>query len=106
MRFFTFIMAIMVLVLSCIPCAEAEAIASKNESKTLHIKKSDTQNLPFTSDICSPFCSCSSCLGFPITTTVSPSFSLLYTFGQKIYNAFYPQVISSISLSIWQPPKY
>ncbi|WP_407641177.1 DUF6660 family protein [Daejeonella rubra] len=104
MRSLTFIMAIMVLVLSCIPCAEAEVFAGKYESKTL-LFKSDTQNLPINSDACSPFCTCSCCLGFSIAATVSPSFSLMYTCRQKIYSSYYPKIISSISLSIWQPPQ-
>lgn len=105
MRISTFIMAIMVLILSCIPCAEVEAFGGQNESETLLIKKSDTQNLPINSDTCSPFCTCSCCLGFSIAATISPSFNLMYTCRQKIYTPYYPQVISSISLSIWQPPQ-
>ena len=102
MKIFAFIMAVLVLVLSCMPCTDG-AYANDHKASTTF---STPQNLPEDSDSddCSPFCTCNCCAGFAIIS-YSYQIGCLY-FPSVEKNAVHlPVCISEISLPIWQPPQ-
>ena len=101
MKFFAFIIAILVLALSIMPCADSGA----NESKaTTVVKKSNHQQNDPQQDDCSPFCQCSCCGTFSpnhFITTISyiPSYLIISK------SSFLSANILEIALPIWQPPQ-
>ena len=100
MKIFTFILAVIVLTLSCMPCADAAATGMKSK---LEIKKS-LNNERQQSDFCSPFCICSCCAGFSINHTI-PNIENLSKLHKINYTLSYYQAVIKISLPVWQPPK-
>ena len=103
MKFFTFIMAALVLVLSCMPCTD-EAFGMNNNKATTTFSKTQNQQEDNHSDDCSPFCTCNCCAGF---TIISNSYQIGYVFFPSVEkNAVHlPVSLSEISLPIWQPPQ-
>ena len=103
MRISGFIMGILVLALSFMPCAD-NVFAMKSEINASVTSKPPCQNESGRADDCSPFCHCTCCAGFSIisaATTAAPA---------KVYDAvFYSSYISSLTVEIaypiFQPPK-
>jgi hypothetical protein len=103
MKFFAFIMSIIVLALSCMPCMD-EASAMKNEKAKIEISKPGTEQTTDHNDSCSPFCTCDCCAGFSINHSMT-SFSILDLTSSNIYSSFLPSHLIRVSLPIWQPPR-
>jgi len=103
MKLVAFILAVMVLVLSCIPCMDRESMtyskgATPQFSKaTNHQENSDT-------DSCSPFCSCNCCTGFTFKFQPYQLVELVLLKAEK-GTFILPSKISNIALPIWQPPQ-
>jgi hypothetical protein len=101
MKIFAFIMSIVVLTLSMVPCADAGAASQnhlKAEINSAHQHKNDWQ------DQCSPFCHCNCCSSasshqFTAFTLTKPSFA------KKLQSEFLSSSIIEIALPIWQPPQ-
>ncbi|WP_218330750.1 DUF6660 family protein [Hydrotalea lipotrueae] len=102
MKIIAFILSIIVLVLSCMPCTDG-ANAMGN-AKQVVVKQSHQQDNHSKTDSCSPFCSCSCCSGTPIPQTLG-KLVLFKPESTKKYNPFYSSFIEGVSLSIWQPPQ-
>jgi len=103
MKFFALIMAILVLALSVMPCADNEALQGKEGAKTELSKTTKQQNYPIQDD-CSPFCQCSCCAGFSINHLVASVATELYISGNPT-SSFLPSEVINVSLPIWQPPQ-
>lgn len=103
MKFFAFIMACIVLILSCTYCADGVSFIKGNKVKVTVIKKSNpSQNNR--SDNCSPFCQCNSCPGFYLSKIVTSS--ELITLQTSIeFGILHTNNLIGISLPIWQPPQ-
>ena len=100
MKFFTFIMAFLILALSIMPCADGAAAMSKVKTE---LKKSDQHNHT-SQDTCSPLCICA-CCGIN-TINHFNSISILIASVKSIsQNTFLPSEVIDITLPIWQPPK-
>lgn len=101
MKIFAFIMALIVLAMSTIPCADGAVAMSKAKTE---IQKTNHQQNDHPTRDCSPFCSCSCCTGSPIPQHVV---KLIFVKPELIrnYNSVYSSPIKEISLSIWQPPQ-
>lgn len=100
MRFFTIIFSIYILVLSCVPCADA----GENMVKSVQ-KISNTTSHEHTTDLCTPFCSCTCC---PASAFYHPL--ALFEIPKEIFQSMKFMVVNSSCLSndfhsIWQPPK-
>ncbi|MBN9299233.1 MAG: hypothetical protein J0I41_19685 [Filimonas sp.] len=101
MRFSAFILAIIVLVLSCLPCTDSGATALKARTEV-----SSSKQLPGHAerDFCTPFCVCSCCsavyftYSFPVTTPPVVTAS-------NIYISFLSAPLIEIAYAIWQPPQ-
>jgi hypothetical protein len=105
MRFFTFILACYMLVLSIVPCCDAHTHNSSN-----NVLQELTQQYPHEDsceDICSPFCICSCCS----VTVVVPKVNMFSI--EKIFMNPTEKKITYTNMpfsfmflhNIWQPPK-
>ncbi|MBS0424080.1 MAG: hypothetical protein JSR71_06575 [Proteobacteria bacterium] len=101
MKLFAFIMAVMVLILSDMPCKDNAATA---KGKTVVIKNSSGQNHKDHSDACSPFCQCACCAGFSINHNIA-SISNIVIYNSPSYSSFLPSQTIEIAYPVWQPPK-
>lgn len=101
MKFLAFIMAIMVLVMSVMPCADDATAMCK--AKTEFKEASHQQGNP-TSKVCSPFCQCSCCFGFTISHFPSSIPVISGTVNKQI-SSFLPSEVIDITLPVWQPPQ-
>ncbi|TKK66317.1 hypothetical protein FC093_17175 [Ilyomonas limi] len=102
MKIFAFIMAVMVLALSVMPCADVTAAVNKN-AKAVVSELNHQQDCP-KSDDCSPFCQCACCTGFPINHTIVRITYLIF-FEANPSGSFLPSEPIKIALPIWQPPQ-
>jgi hypothetical protein len=102
MKFLAFIMAILVLALSVMPCADTNAMID-NHAKT-ELTQASPQQHNQSSDVCSPFCHCACCAGFTITHFTS-SFTVIPVPVNKQLNSFLPSEVIDITLPVWQPPQ-
>ena len=103
MRCLTFIMAILVLSLSCLPCGDVEATVLKEGKATYELSKCSTDDEH--EDNCSPFCHCSCCAGFSIHHQVAVLQQPWLLFAPT-HVARYIESIREVSIPVWQPPQW
>jgi hypothetical protein len=104
MKFFAFIMASLMLVLSILPCAD-EGIDMKEEKvKTEITSQHSQQEDQEHNDACSPFCHCTCCAGFSINHPFAAESSLILI-DNKFYTSYLPENLIKFSSPVWQPPK-
>ena len=103
MKFFAFIMAFLVLALSCMPCADAGAATQDGKAKTELTRTTDQQDQDDT-DECSPFCHCACCAGISINHTVAVISKIPAYFESHKVSFVFLEVID-IASPIWQPPR-
>jgi len=100
MRFFAFIMALLVITLSCVPCADghesSKQLSGKETKKTQQSQAGD--------ETCSPFCHCSCCAGFSINHRFAQTSTLLPVHIPQHKSRYIGDLIQ-VSFSVWQPPK-
>ena len=104
MRPVAFILAIIVLALSCMPCTDGANAMGKRKATNDLAKSSNRQNNRDQSDSCSPFCQCACCAGFPINHTIA-NIQVVISDYIKEYSNFPDSTLISISFPIWQPPQ-
>lgn len=102
MRLIAFILNIMIVVFSCLPCSDANASEKTGVQYEMSTAKSTHHD--HQKDSCSPFCICSCCAmvymhtGLILFTTNGP-------LGTPVYNNFLSPHTQQIAIAIWQPPK-
>lgn len=96
-------MAILVLVLSIMPCADKGVVSNEYKAKTV-VKKSSHQQSDPQQDDCSPFCHCSCCGTFSPNHFIA-ALSHIPSYQSISRSSFLPAYIIEISLPIWQPPQ-
>jgi hypothetical protein len=103
MRLFSFLMAFLVLALSCLPCADAAPVGKANNAKT-EISKTNGQQENDHTDDCSPFCTCNCCA---VSSYVTVPFQLEHfrSASAGIPAVHLPSNTASVSLPVWQPPQ-
>ena len=99
-----FILSILVLVLSCMPCADAATDTKQTGAKYETVKHTEQQNHDNKADDCSPFCHCACCSGFTINHFIAV---LTHTpqYENNPTNSFLSSVVIGIASTIWQPPQ-
>ncbi|WP_371878186.1 DUF6660 family protein [Chitinophaga pendula] len=102
MKIFAFIMACIVLALSCTYCTDGASVMKGNNQKVA-IKKSDNSRNN-QSDNCSPFCQCSSCPGFYISKSINSSELIVFQTSPQ-FSVLHSSNVIGIALPIWQPPQ-
>jgi hypothetical protein len=102
MKFFAFIMAILVLTQSVMPCGDKGSITNESKSKTELTKANNQQDDQH--DDCSPFCSCSCCAGVAF---LAPSTKVSFLIAQMspVYCSTITTHLFRIAIPIWQPPQ-
>lgn len=103
MKFFAFIMACLILIMSCTPCQDAPISmkVDKSQTTTALAAGHDHQEA---GDECSPLCTCACCSAhsnpqsFIIVVVNTPEISLDHS---SIYNGS----LISFSAPVWQPPQ-
>jgi len=103
MKFFALIMAILVLALSVMPCADNDTLQGKQGAKTELSKTAKQKDNPIQDD-CSPFCHCACCAGFSINHTVAV-LSKATAYAESHKTSFLPSEVIEIVSPIWQPPR-
>ena len=101
MKIFTLILSMYVMLLTGVSCDDALYEPSASQSTTFTAHENDATDCII--DLCSPFCSCTCCVGFNkpkvvLTTTILPEVALakiIYT--EKAY--------SSERHPLFQPPR-
>lgn len=96
-------MAIMVLALGVMPCADAETVVNDGKSKSEIIKTSDQQDHK-DADACSPFCHCACCAGFSINHFIA-LLTIIPPYGSAPTSRFFSSEVIEVALPIWQPPQ-
>lgn len=96
-------MAIMVLALSVMPCADDANAMNNSKAKTELTKCTHREDSP-KSEECSPFCQCSCCAGFSVNQLIASVSSLQFDIDSPKSN-FLPSEVIEVILPIWQPPK-
>lgn len=103
MKFIAFIMAILVIVLSCIPCKDFPFAIKAGKGK-MELSKSSGKQAADHPDACSPFCQCACCAGFPLNHQFAEVVALLPVYYVQC-EAIYHASVVSISLPVWEPPQ-
>ncbi len=104
MRLIVFILAVIVLSLTCLPCADGFYIIKSGKSKTAVAKVPTQENDQDHNDACSPFCHCTCCAGFSINHVIASVNSLDHV-GKINFVSSIKNAVIDISLPIWQPPQ-
>lgn len=101
MKFFAFVMAILILGLSGLPCRDGNAKESVSQNISTH---EDDHQDDAHEDSCSPLCTCSCC---SVVTNYYSSISVdIIAFENHIEHlSFYSGSLINLSLPIWQPPQ-
>jgi len=101
MKLFAYILSVYILVLTGFPCSEV------SEENIWH-KSGLSQQIPNdghdNTDHCSPFCTCDCCT-CPVVHTENVIGFAIFPFSQKYISVYSSAYISSLFVSIWQPPK-
>ena len=104
-----FILAVLVLVLSCIPCADisAELQLASSLSKVAGEEPGHShEEHQDCIDLCSPLCHCACCAGFSIIYRLNSIPQQQAVAERPVYTEKYiTAALIDISLPIWQPPQ-
>lgn len=103
MKIIAFIMAVMVLALSVMPCADDANAANSSKAK-MELTKSTHQKDSPQNEACSPFCQCSCCTGFTINHFVA-TINVIPQYNTNPISSFLPSDVREVALPVWQPPQ-
>ena len=103
MRLFAFFMALVVLVLSILPCADSAFAISHGTAKVELSKAAQPQDSPQQDD-CSPFCHCSCCASYSVVKLYSIQ-AAVPVFRSETESDYLPAGLIEVAIPIWQPPQ-
>ncbi|MFT3827532.1 MAG: hypothetical protein QM731_26660 [Chitinophagaceae bacterium] len=102
MRSITFILAMLILLLNCVPCADAsETACLPNDTHSANGKQ--TKETTEHNDACTPFCHCACCANTPVVFPAT-DITVTTTFTAQYFERYIDRLIQ-ISLPVWQPPQ-
>lgn len=106
MRITAAILALLIALLSCLPCADLDAAPLRSVSQEASLHSADAPGHSHEGlDLCSPFCHCACCA---IATEVAVPFSFTLrklTHGPVHFHDFIPAIPVHISIPVWEPPR-
>lgn len=105
MRFTATILAVLILVLSCLPCADIDAITPSLSSTEVSKSSQQHHEQHEGKDLCSPFCHCSCCSTFSVLNIPIHIPVLLHQPVCVTHTLHVSDAVTEISLPIWQPPQ-
>jgi hypothetical protein len=105
-KFVNIILSIIILALSCLPCADMEA-GSVSHSSIEFASNNESHSHDNQIDLCSPFCTCNCCSGqvltyFAVAVIDFPVATGVIKIALATYKPFFS---SNFYGSIWQPPQ-
>ncbi|RTY67134.1 DUF6660 family protein [Flavobacterium sp. LB2P53] len=102
MKLTNIILSIVLLLLSCMPCADKDQIGSFEKVTEIHNAKQNQNK-----DACSPLCvcNCCGCQGFAYNTICVYNLFSVKTIIDKKTPAYKSILTSNFYGSIWQPPQ-
>ena len=107
MKATAFILAILVLILSCLPCAdiaiEQQFASHSTEVAGAHGHSHEDHKDGI--DLCSPLCHCACCAGFSILYRLNTIPLKHVSVERPVYTEYLGASLIDISLPIWQPPQ-
>ncbi len=98
----TFLLAVMVLILSCLPCRDNDMAMA--EGANIHLAVNDEHGKGAHQDLCPPFCTCSCCSVASVFHPAAIEAARPEAPALRYSDAYLGAVIS-ISLPVWQPPQ-
>jgi len=101
MKYFAFIMTLLILALSVMPCADG-FIDGKPMAEIAENQSHSEEDHP---DACSPLCHFSCCAGFSINHFIPCVKNRLCYRSSPTISFLIPE-ITGASFSFWQPPRY
>lgn len=101
MKWFVFIMASLILALSCMPCRDNACAEREHETKEATHHKTAHNDAD---DACSPFCTCNCCGSFTISPLLAAE-TLTPSLHTEKAAALLSGRIAHISIPVWQPPR-
>lgn len=102
MKPFAFLIAVIVLALSFVPCADTSTTGN-TKANILITKSTLPQDNPL-KDECTPFCQCTCCAGFSVNHFIA-SITILPPNQSITKTAYLPAHVIEIAFPIWQPPQ-
>ena len=106
MRLSAFIMSVVVLALSFMPCRDNDAMVADNEMYHIELSHKNGQEHQPHADLCSPLCICACCSSasttVPIPLTID---AIILRAAKPAFIEHYTGSVTAISLPIWQPPQ-
>lgn len=102
MRFITFIMALFILSLSCIPCAD-EVVSAMSGHEKSQVAQQDGQH-PKHTDYCSPLCICA-CCGTVSFVSVAANVECPVIPVPRSFVVFDTSSLQDLPIPVWQPPQ-
>jgi hypothetical protein len=103
MKFLTFIIAFLVLTLSCLPCADKDVVMKAGKANT-ELTKNTTGAHNDHEDSCSPFCHCACCSSYIVDQRI-PSFTFRTFYSSGYFESLNDDDLIERSLPVWQPPQ-
>lgn len=105
MKFVAFILAVIVLALSIMPCNDNDVLLKAGKANTEISKKLPADNHSnSTDDNCSPFCMCNCCSGFTFSFAYYQAAAVIAPVIKKT-TAHISSKVNEMALPIWQPPQ-
>jgi hypothetical protein len=105
MKLYSFLLSIIILIQTCMPCADVHGTAVVSTQSTAHINTAGDEHAEGCADACSPFCQCSCCSNTGIPQDMAAPAEELLLPQDRVYLGSIPMDIVDISLPVWQPPQ-
>jgi len=96
-------LAFLVLVSVFFPCSDSD-IGQAGKAETFITAASDCGG-HHAEDACSPFCTCTCCVGFIIPQAPVISLKPLLVLVETTFLPYFPAEVKEVMLPIWQPPQ-
>lgn len=103
MKFFSFIFAMLFLLLAVMPCGDKDNCIANGKVTISCISENHCQDNQHSDGPCSPLCMCHCCGGAALIVHSKQTQFISIPITQ--ISVFTENFISEVSISIWQPPK-
>jgi len=106
-KFISSILAILVLVLSCLPCSDVDALPLSDNTATAisAAPLQDCSGHHAACDLCSPFCACFCCAATALPIAHNMALQPFLPIAQCAFAAYLPTQLAEVFIPIWQPPQ-
>ncbi|WP_407716474.1 hypothetical protein [Mucilaginibacter sp. P4] len=102
MKFGSFFMCFIILVLGLVPCKDSNALSKPLTKLSIEARNQHSSPLQ---DQCSPFCHCSCCNAPSVVTMRVQLYFISFQLNNS-YPELAPLQLKNRELTIWQPPKF